>query len=56
MTIVRKPDGWWIAGIPDTENNGPYATRREAEADRRGLARFFRNENDHTFFTTEAAR
>jgi len=54
LETQRRPDGWWIIGLPDDEYSaaGPYTTRAEAEEDRRGLVRFYRNENKRSFFTT----
>jgi hypothetical protein len=54
MEIQRKPDGWWIVGVPDTEDCGSYGTRKDAANDMRGLKRFFRHKNDRSFFTTDA--
>lgn len=42
LTLDRRADGWAIAGL-DVEL-GPYATRAEADDDRRGLQRFYRDE------------
>ena len=44
LPIVRHPDGYWLEP-PDAvagERIGPYQTLREAEHDRRGVARFLR--------------
>ena len=49
MTLQKRADGWWIADVPvyqvDGESFtdcGPYRTRDEADDDRRGLERFWR--------------
>ena len=39
--------GWWVVGLPQTAPGdpaecGPYDTKADAESDRRGLARFYR--------------
>ena len=47
LNLTRKADGWWITGLDD--DCGPYATRADADDDRRGLIRFFRFENDPEF-------
>ena len=48
MQLEKRPDGWWIVGVPMYRVNGescdacgPYKTRDEAEDDRRGLVRFW---------------
>jgi hypothetical protein len=40
MKSVKRKDGWWITGIEDCEDCGPYDTKVEAEETRRGLERF----------------
>ena len=40
MKTVRLNDGWWITGIPDTEDAGPYGTRAEADEDRKRMQAF----------------
>jgi hypothetical protein len=49
--LGKRPDGWWIAGIPDCEPCGPYDTRAEAESDRRGMERFLRHQHLANFVT-----
>ena len=39
MTLIHRPDGWWITGLADCDDCGPYTTRAEADDDRRGLER-----------------
>jgi len=50
---VKRSDGWWIIGIPDVEDCGPYDSRGEADSDRRGMERTLKNINNHSYFTTE---
>jgi len=40
--LERRAAGWWIAGIPDCEDAGPYDTKAEANEDRLGLENFYR--------------
>jgi hypothetical protein len=42
LQLVKRPDGWWITGLD--ADLGPYATKPEAEDDRRGVERFYRHE------------
>jgi len=45
LTTEKRGNHWWITGMPDGEPDcGPYATRKEAESDLRGLRRFDRME------------
>lgn len=53
MQTIRRPDGWWITGQPDTPDCGPYTTRAEADDDRRGLERFARWGHKRAFVTCE---
>jgi hypothetical protein len=54
MKIRRHKDGWWIEDTPDgVASMGPYSTKAEASAEKRGVQRFLDNENKRTFFTTE---
>ncbi len=39
---VKRPDGWWVTGIPDGEDMGEYATKAEAEEAARGTVKFYR--------------
>ena len=39
--IERRPDGWWIVGY-ECGDCGPYSTKAEAEQDRRGMRRWYR--------------
>jgi protein tyrosine phosphatase (PTP) superfamily phosphohydrolase (DUF442 family) len=43
LHLRRRAGVWWICGLPDgEEEQGPYATKGEAEEDRRGLERTYR--------------
>jgi len=43
VKIVRRGKEWWIVGVEsDVPECGPYQTRAEASADKRGLERFER--------------
>jgi len=53
MKSVKREDGWWVTGIPDCDDCGPYKTKDDAEETRRGLQRTFDNWDDPTFFTSE---
>jgi predicted secreted protein len=44
---------WWIVGMPDCPDCGPYETKAEADSDRIGMARFFRHHNKPDFMTTD---
>lgn len=48
---VKRDDGWSFTY--DGQEVGPYNTRAEAEADRRGLARFDKHHNDPDWLTTD---
>ena len=53
MELEKRTDGWWITGVPDAPDCGPYGTKAEADSDRKGMERFFQNEDDRGFFTVE---
>ncbi|MHB8971031.1 MAG: hypothetical protein ACYC3X_22600 [Pirellulaceae bacterium] len=49
LRTARQSDGWWILDVPEYCVNGetctscgPYATKADADDDRRGLQRFYR--------------
>jgi len=48
MNVQQSKKGrWWIGPMPKLSRwrwIGPYGTRKEAEADRIGIARFIRKE------------
>ena len=53
----KKGGGWRVTGMPDGEPDmEPYETKRQAEEDKRGVERFFRNESRRSFFTCERKR
>lgn len=54
LELEHRPSGWWIVGLPDTAPEcGPYDTKVEAQSDKRGLERFYKNEDRRAFFTTD---
>ena len=54
MQIEKRDDGWWITNVPDwPEGCGPYDTKAEAVADRRGMNRFKRYQNEEGFVTSD---
>jgi hypothetical protein len=61
LRTAKQPNGWWIMDLPASRVNGevshecgPYATRAEADDDRRGLERFYRDNPEYaTEGTTE---
>ena len=53
MKLVKKADGWWITGVPECDDCGPYVSKADAESDRKGLQRTFDHVDDHSFFTIE---
>jgi hypothetical protein len=55
MTIIRRRDGYWITNIPECQDCGPYERKADAEEDRRGLERFFRDGEKPGYATTTAA-
>jgi hypothetical protein len=54
MRTEQRDDGWWITGVPDAPDCGPYETRKEADQNKRGLARFFRRGHDPEFVLGES--
>jgi len=56
MKVVKKPDGYWVTGIPDCEPCGPYATKADAEDTQRGLERFYKYKDEPGFITCEDER
>lgn len=53
MDLERRQDGWWITGLPDGPDCGPYDRKADAASDRRGMKRFFRYQDEREFFTME---
>ncbi len=53
MDLEKRSDGYWITGVPDGPDCGPYDRKADAAADRRGMIRFFRYEDDPGFFTAD---
>jgi hypothetical protein len=51
---VRKLGAkWWITGDDECGLIGPYDTRTEAEADRKGIVRTMRNIDTPGYWTTQ---
>ena len=53
LEVKRLGAKWWIVGDEESGPWGPYDTRAEAEADRRGVTRTIRNAHDRSFFTSD---
>lgn len=52
--VVTQIDGkWWILDPHDPDPLGPYQNKADAEADARGLKRFYRYENVPGFITSD---
>lgn len=51
LQLVHREDAWWIEDYG--EFYGPYDTKKEAEEDRRGLIRFYKNEGKKGYVTTD---
>jgi len=56
LEIKRRDGAWEIVGDPDAGAMGPYNHKTDAETDKRGVDRFYRNENRPSFFTGEKER
>ena len=56
MNTTKRGSKWWIEGVPDYGDCGPYSTKSEAESDRRGMERFFKYEGRKGFVTACADR
>ncbi|MCP4900012.1 MAG: hypothetical protein GY906_23840 [bacterium] len=52
--VEKRADGWWIAGLQDVLDCGPYSTKAEAESDRRGIERFLKYENRKGFMSVDS--
>jgi hypothetical protein len=53
MTTEQRNNEWWITGIPDCEDCGPYKTKTDADSDKRGLERFYKYKDEPGFITCE---
>jgi len=53
MRLKTKRMGrhWWIVGDEDAGPYGPYASKAEADEDRRGVQETFRNWGDREYAT-----
>ena len=49
MKSEKRADGWWVVGLPDGPECGPYDRKDEAESDRVGMTRFYQHEDDEEF-------
>ena len=56
MNTEHRPDGWWITGLDDCDDCGPYTTHAEAEDDRRGLERFEKYGHRPGYVTVDKAK
>ena len=52
METVKRSDGWWVTGIPETDDAGPYDTKASAEEDRIGMERFLRHQDKRGYVTS----
>ena len=52
LKIEKRDDGYWITGYPGSEDCGPYATKGEADEDRRGLERTLLYDQEPGFWTS----
>ena len=53
----KKTGKWWVVGLPEGMLPvGPSETRREADEDRVGLAKFFRGQDKRHFVTVDEPR
>jgi len=54
LETIWRGGAWWVTGLPDNEPDcGPYKSRAEAESDRVGMTRFFRDIDKPETFTSE---
>ena len=53
MNIEKRSDGYWITGVPEGSDCGPYDRKADANDDRRGMIRFFKHEHERGYFTTD---
>jgi hypothetical protein len=53
LKLAKRPDGYWVTGMPECSDVGPYDNRPEAQEHREGLQRTFDNIDDWSFFTSE---
>lgn len=51
--MEKRADGWYF--VHDAQDLGPYDTRAEAEADKRGLDRWDRHKDEPGFLTVDPA-
>jgi len=53
MKTVKRKDGYWITGVPNCSDCGPYDDREEADGDREGMQNTLDNWLIHDYWTTE---
>lgn len=52
MKTIKKGDYWWVVDLPEGfEDCGPYNTKKEAEEDRKGMARCLESLDKRSFWT-----
>lgn len=49
----RRTDGWWVTGLPNGEDMGPYRTQDEANSDRVGVQKFYRHKDEPHYITVD---
>jgi hypothetical protein len=53
VKVVKRKKEWWITGIEDCADCGPYDTKADAEDDMRGLKRFDKYCHLKSYWTCE---
>ena len=53
LLIKQLGQQWYITGDEDAGVMGPYKTKGEAEESARGIRKFYKYENDRSFFTSD---
>lgn len=46
LELEKREDGWWVKD-PNNIDMGPYHTKEDAEEDRRGMTRFWKNNPEY---------
>ena len=46
LELEKRDDGWWVKD-PNNIDMGPYRTKEDAEEDRRGVTRFWKNNPEY---------
>ncbi len=55
METIYLSGSWWITGVPDCCDVGPYKTKADAEEIRRGLERTYKYMDEPGFITSDPA-